>query len=180
VPPLVADGVPEIVAVPSPLSAKVTPGGRLPLADRAAVGNPVEVTVKLPAVPVTKVTPGAEVITGDAFTVRVKDWDASGATPLVASMVMAYVPWVVGVPDRDAVPSPLSTNVTPPGSAPDSDSWADGSPREVTAKLPDVPSWKVVLAADVIVGAKAVLATFRVNDCVASEPIPLDAVMASG
>ena len=83
-----AAGVPAIVAVPSPLSVKVTPEGRSPVADSAAVGNPVEVTVKLPDVPVTNVAADAEVMSGAASTVRVKVWEASGLTPLVASMVI--------------------------------------------------------------------------------------------
>ena len=66
---------------------------------------------------------------------------------------------VAGVPDSVAVPSPLSTKVTPLGSAPDSESWGDGSPVVVTVNAPDDPSWKVVAAAEVIDGAKAVPAT---------------------
>ena len=42
------------MAVPSPLSVKVTPEGRAPDSDRAAVGRPV-VTVKVPALPSVKV-----------------------------------------------------------------------------------------------------------------------------
>src|SRR5262249_31730789 len=41
-----------IEAVPSPLSVKVAPAGRLPLSVSAAVGKPVVVTVNVAAVPV--------------------------------------------------------------------------------------------------------------------------------
>lgn len=64
-------GVPLRVAVPFPLSTKVTPLGRAPLLERLGVGYPVAVTVKLPFVPTMKVIVLAEVITGAALTV----WD---------------------------------------------------------------------------------------------------------
>jgi hypothetical protein len=51
----VAAGVPESVAVLLPLSAKLTPLGNDPTADRAVVGVPVVVNVKLPKAPKTKV-----------------------------------------------------------------------------------------------------------------------------
>ena len=50
-PSLPAAGVPDRVAVPSPLSTKVTPLGSEPTSDKAGVGKPVEVTVKVPAEP---------------------------------------------------------------------------------------------------------------------------------
>ena len=50
--------------VPSPLSTKETPLGRLPVSDSAAVGVPVEVTEKLPPAPVVKVALLAEVMAG--------------------------------------------------------------------------------------------------------------------
>ena len=50
-----AAGVPARVAVPSPLSMKVTPVGSAPVSVRAAVGNPVVVTVNEPAGPTVKV-----------------------------------------------------------------------------------------------------------------------------
>ena len=46
-----AAGVPASVAVPSPLSTNVTPAGSAPVSVSAAVGNPVVVTVNVPAVP---------------------------------------------------------------------------------------------------------------------------------
>ena len=50
-----AAGVPERVAVPLPLSTKVTPVGSAPVSLSAEVGNPVVVTVNVPAVPVVNV-----------------------------------------------------------------------------------------------------------------------------
>ncbi len=54
-PPVPAAGVPEIVAVPFPLSLNVTPRGSLPVSDNAELGAPVDVTVKVPAWPTSKV-----------------------------------------------------------------------------------------------------------------------------
>ena len=82
-----AAGVPASVAVPSPLSMKLTPVGRAPVSESDAVGRPVVVTVKVPALPSVKVVLSAEVMPGATSTVRVKDWVASGVTPLAASMV---------------------------------------------------------------------------------------------
>ena len=60
-----AAGVPARVAVPSPLSVKVTPAGRVPVSDRVAVGNEAPVvTVKVPAVPAVKVAAAALVMAG--------------------------------------------------------------------------------------------------------------------
>ena len=51
------DVVPLNVAVPLPLSMKLTPVGRGPISDRVGVGEPEAVTVKLPKVPAVKVVP---------------------------------------------------------------------------------------------------------------------------
>ncbi len=80
-------GVPARVAVPSPLSVKVTPLGSAPFSVSAEVGNPVDVTVKLPAWPSVKVAASAEVMAGGVSTVRAKLWLASGLTPLDTPMV---------------------------------------------------------------------------------------------
>ena len=114
--------------------------------------------------PATNVVLAPEVMTGAASTVRVKFWLALGFTPLSAVMVIGKVPWVVGVPLRVAVPSPLSLKLTPLGRGPDSETAAVGSPVVVTVKEPADPSWKVVLATEVIDGANAVVATFSVKD----------------
>jgi len=102
------------VAVPSPLSTKVTPLGRPPVSDSAGTGVPVVVTVMMPADPSVKVVLSPEVMVGAPSTVRVNDCVASGLTPLEAVMLSGYVPLVptAGVPARVAVPSPLSTKVT--------------------------------------------------------------------
>jgi hypothetical protein len=68
-------GVPERVAVPLALSTKVTPVGSAPVSDRAAVGLPVVVTVKVPAAFSVKVVLVADVMVGavpDELTVKVK------------------------------------------------------------------------------------------------------------
>ena len=59
---------------------------------------------------------------------------------------------MAGVPARVAVPLPLSTNVTPEGRAPVSESEGFGNPAVVTVKDPADPSVKVVLAPEVMAG----------------------------
>ncbi len=83
---------------------------------------------------------------------RVKVWVALGLPPFVAVIVNGYVPPVpaAGVPERVAVPSPLSVNVTPVGSAPVSDNPHVGDPVDVTVKVPAWPTVKVVPAELVI------------------------------
>src|SRR4051794_39095606 len=115
-----AAGVPLRVAVPSPLSVKVTPVGRLPVAVIVvAVGYPAAVvTAKVPDVPIANVVPSSLVMAGSSVTVRVKSWVASVVAPLPAVMVIGKDPLAVGVPAIVAVPSPLSVKLTPPGRAP--------------------------------------------------------------
>jgi hypothetical protein len=86
VPP--AEGVPDRLAVPSPLSVKVTPEGRDPDSVRLAVGIPEVVTRKLLVTPAEKVVEAEEVIFGAWSTVRVKDWVALGEIPFDAAMVI--------------------------------------------------------------------------------------------
>ena len=79
--------------MPLPLSLKVTPDGRagLLVADSAAVGMPVVVTVNDPAVPAANVVAlGAGDDRGDGagFTVSVKLWVALEPTPLAAVIVI--------------------------------------------------------------------------------------------
>src|SRR5579862_9286659 len=57
-------GMPASLAVPSPLSVKVTPEGGEPVSDRAAVGAPAVVTVKLLVAPLANPTETAEVMAG--------------------------------------------------------------------------------------------------------------------
>ncbi len=82
---------------------------------------------------------------GPLTTVRVKDWVAAGLPPFVAVIVNGYVPPVpaAGVPASVAVPSQLSVNVTPDGSAPVSDKAALGTPVDLTVKVPARPVVKV-------------------------------------
>jgi len=54
------------------------------------------------------------------FTMSVEACLAGVPTPFDAVIVMGYLPIVDGVPDRLAFPFPLSVNVTPIGSVPDS------------------------------------------------------------
>src|SRR6185312_17479982 len=84
-----AVGVPASVAVPSPLSVKVTPDGSEPASvNVVAVGNPTwVVTVNVPAEPTAKVVWLALVIAGSSVTVSVNDCVAFGGMPLLAVKV---------------------------------------------------------------------------------------------
>ena len=124
-----------------PLSTKVTPVGSVPVSDRAAVGFPVVVTVKLPAIFSVKVVLAADVMVGavpEELTVSVKLWVAAVPTPLVGVKVIGKVPVAVAVPDR----TPLA-KVTPAGRAPASVMVGAGLPVAVTVKVPAVPWVKV-------------------------------------
>src|SRR5271157_2354479 len=87
VPPVPAAGVPLSVAVPLPLSANITPLGKAPVSLRLGVGEPVAVTVKLPAAPTVKAALLALVMAGAWLTVRVKVWAVGLPTPLEAVKV---------------------------------------------------------------------------------------------
>ena len=87
VPALPDAGVPLSVAVPFPLFVKVTPLGSAPDSVRDGVGDPVVVTVKLPAVPTVNVVLFVLVIAGDWVTVNVKPWLAGVPPPLLAVIV---------------------------------------------------------------------------------------------
>ena len=81
--------------------------------------------------------------------------DVGVPTPLVAVRVSGYVPPLpdAGVPLSIALPFPLSVNIRPVGSVPDSLKDGVGVPVVVTVKLPAAPTVKIVLLALVIVGA---------------------------
>ena len=94
-------------------------------------------------------------IEGDSSTVSVKFCVALGEMPLLAVISNGYVPPVpdAGVPDRVAVPLPLSVKVTPFGKVPLSESATVPSPLACTVKLPIWPTVKVVEEPEVMVGA---------------------------
>ena len=77
------------MALPSPLSTKVTPEGSAPVSLIAAFGNPVVVTVNVLAMKMANAVLAGLVIAGAWSTVSVKLWVASGSTPLAAVMVRA-------------------------------------------------------------------------------------------
>ena len=75
------------MAVPSLLSVNVTPFGRSPFSDSAAVGKPEVLIVELPGLPSEKVAESPEVMLGASSTVSVKDCVAFGLMPLLALSV---------------------------------------------------------------------------------------------
>jgi hypothetical protein len=106
--------VPVKVAVPLALSVNVTPVGRAPVSVIAAVGVPVVVTMNVSPVPTVNVAALPLVMPGAAETVTVRVcWPVPKL--FAADRAIAYVPAVVGVPARVAVPFPLSVKVRPGG-----------------------------------------------------------------
>ncbi len=81
------EGEPANVAVPFPLSARVTPEGSVPLAVKDETGNPWLVTVKEPGLPAMKVVLALEVTAGASWTVSVNDCVADGTAPFDAVSV---------------------------------------------------------------------------------------------
>lgn len=77
-PPLKAAGVPFRVAVPLPLSVKVTPVGKDPVSVKDGVGDPMLVIVNEPAVPTVNVVLLALVMAADEFTAK----DAEAVLPV--------------------------------------------------------------------------------------------------
>src|ERR1700719_469296 len=121
--PVADEGEPLSVAVPSPLSLKVSPTGRAPDSARDGVGTPVVVTLKDPKVPAENVAVLPLVIAGACgvpVSVSVSPCWASGDKPLLAvkRMLNGLPASVPGVPPSVAVPFPLSLKVTPAGNAP--------------------------------------------------------------
>jgi hypothetical protein len=96
VPPLPDAGVPLSVAVPFPLLTKVTPLGNVPVSASVGVGDPVVVTVKLPAAPTVNVVLLALVIAGGACTRMVRVGGLGSVRPAlsVTVNVVTYVPGV--------------------------------------------------------------------------------------
>src|SRR5262249_58678849 len=124
-------GVPLNVAVPSPLLVNVTPAGSVtpPRVIVVAAGNACVVTVKLPLMPTVNVVLFALVKRPASLILSVKLCVAAVPTPLTAENLNVCAPPVpaAGVPLSVAVPSPLSTKVTPDGNAPDWVSAAVGT-----------------------------------------------------
>jgi hypothetical protein len=175
-PPVLAAGVPLSTPVDG---VNVTPFGSAPDSLRVGVGVPDAITVKDPAAPTVKVVLVALVNMGAVSTVSVKFCVAFGAIPFDAVNMMLYVPRLpdAGVPASVAVPFPLSVNVTPLGSVPDSVIAGAGGPVAVTVNVPAAPTVNVVLFALVIVGAWS---TVRVKFCTKFAPTPFEAVNLMG
>jgi hypothetical protein len=70
------------------LSTNEIPPGRVPVLARDGVGEPVAITVNVPAAPIVNIVLFALVIVGAAFTVRVKFCVASGDPELWALKTM--------------------------------------------------------------------------------------------
>ncbi len=151
------------------MSVKPTPTGNAPLTDKVVGdGYPaVVVTVNAPAEPTANTAPSALVITGFLTTVSVNAWAASAVAPLEAVIVIGKDPDTDGVPDRVAVPSPLSVKPTPTGRAPALVIVvATGYPAAVvTVKLPALPLVNVAEPALVITGEALAGTTVKVNAC---------------
>ena len=94
------------------------------------------VTAKLPAMPGVKDAEAALVMAGAWPTTTVRAWVAFGMTPLLAVTVRSVVPVAVGVPERRAVPLPLSVKVSPAGNVPVSVMADVGEPVVTIAKEP--------------------------------------------
>lgn len=188
--------MPENVAVPFVKAVNVIPDGRVPaVLAIAGVGTPLADTVNVPAEPIVKVALVALVNAGatPATTVRVKLWFA---VPLLfwAVMPSELVLGAVGVPLIVAVPLPLSTKVTPEGSAPDTVSAGLGLPVVVTVKVLSAPTANVALVALVITGPVAatidsvnvwftvdtLLVAVNVSEVVPAVPVPLHVSVPDG
>ncbi len=147
-------GVPESVAVPSPLSVRLRPTGRSPSTSvRAAAGEPVVRTTKDPGWSTVMVASVAEENAGACCTTTVRVRRAEGETPFAAVTVRVLVPAVVGVPASVAVPSPLSTKDSPSGSVPVALRDACGKPVVVIVVDPARPTTNVASPSLVIAGA---------------------------
>jgi len=85
VPPVPAPAVPLRTPV---VVLNVTPVGSAPVSLNVGAGNPVAVTVNVPAVPTVNVVLLALVMAGGWPTVSVKFWVAAVPTPLLAVNMM--------------------------------------------------------------------------------------------
>ena len=138
--------VPLAVGVPLRIPVAVsnpTPPGNAPVSLNVGAGNPVAVTVNVPALPTTNVVLFRLVMAGACLTVSVKLCVAFGLTPFCAVNVSGYVPLVpaAGVP----LNNPPVVNVTPAGSAPVSLKVGAGDPVAVAVNVPELPTTKFAL-----------------------------------
>ena len=132
--------VPEIVAVPSALSAKVRPLGKVPIRVRAGVGKPEVVTVKVPDVPAVKVAFVVLVEGRNRVHHKVEGLNARARTVGRGNGERIIA---AGFGARRArtgwrVPFPASTKRSPAGRIPSvTDRAAVGAPVVVTLNVPD-------------------------------------------
>src|SRR5258708_34018326 len=112
-----AVGVPLSVPVPLLLLRNVHPAGKGALWVMLGVGDPLVVTLNVPAAPTWNVAAFALVIVVGCPTVSVKLCVAFGLTPSCAVNAMAIVPDAVGAPLGVPGPVPLSRNGAPAGKA---------------------------------------------------------------
>ena len=176
-PPVV--GVPESVAVPSPLSFAVSPGGRLRDSDNVHVGHPVDVAVKVPGLADGK---GGAVGAGDLARLVDREGEAlgGGRSDTVRGGDRERVR-TAGIRSRcsrkcrRAVPVVRERDSRRQGGAP-SDSVELGTPVVMTVK---VPSWPVVKAVPVELVIPDAWRTWRLKVWVASGVTPFVAVIVS-
>jgi hypothetical protein len=115
VPPLKAAGVPLKVAVPLPLSVKVTPVGKLPVMLNEGVGEPVLVIVNEPADPTLNVVLLRLVMAADEFTAK----GAEAVLPVpplaeeTAAVTFVKLPMVEPVTLTEKLQTPFVASVAP-------------------------------------------------------------------
>jgi hypothetical protein len=158
----------------NPPPENVTPAGSVPVSLKVGEGIPVAVAVKDPAAPTVNVVLGPLVMAGAWLTVNVKFCVASGVTPLLAVMMMGYVPPVF------AAGVPLSTpaeKVRPAGNVPVALKAGVGNPVAVGVNDAATPGLNEAVGPLVMAGAWL---TVNVKFWVAFGATPLLAVMVIG
>jgi hypothetical protein len=156
--------LPLAVGVPLKIPLAVsnaTPPGNAPVSLNVGAGDPVTVTVNVPALPTKNVVLFKLVIAGACLTVSVKLCVAFGLTPFCAVNVSGYVPLApaAGVP----LSTPPVVNVTPAGSAPVSLNVGAGDPVAVAVNVPRLPTTKFALFELVNCGAAGVEFAGRIS-----------------
>jgi hypothetical protein len=141
---------------------------------KVAAGNASAVTVNEPAAPAVNVVFAALRMVGARPNVTNENfWVAFAPTPLLAVMVMAYVPVAVAVP----LSTPDAVKVTPGGSGPVSLKVGAGNPVAVTVNEPALPAVNTAVAALVMAGALPIVS---VKFWIALGVTPLLAVIVIG